>query len=99
MTAHMPSTHRDIAFGMVQEMPQAPQFRVSFVTFTSHPFERRLPSQSANPDSQAPTQTPSPQMGVGMWALGQAPPQPPQCLASVLVLTSQPLLGSPSQSA
>lgn len=99
MTAHIPSTHRDIAFGTVQEMPQEPQFRVSFVTLTSHPFDRRLPSQSANPVSQLPMQTPPPQAGVGTWVLGHEPPQVPQCLGSVAVFTSQPLVGSPSQSA
>ena len=81
-----------------QAVPQAPQCEVATRVSVSQPL-LALPSQSPNPVAQAATvHTPAAQAPV---ALGGAQPraQAPQWVALVRVSASQPLLGSPSQSA
>lgn len=79
-----------------QLLPQVPQFLVSVVTFTSQPLPRALPSQSTNPLLQAIWHLPALQLGVPLLLL-QVEPQPPQWVAVVLVLISQPFVGLASQ--
>ncbi len=78
-------------------MPHEEQCDTSFVKSTSQPFARES-SQSAKPALHVIWQTLFAQYGVPLIA-PHAVPQPPQLPASAEVLVSQPLLGSPSQSA
>lgn len=78
--------------------PHAPQLLASLVRLISQPFAA-FPSQSANPALHAAiAHFEAAHVSVALFVL-QGRPQPPQLLALVVVLTSQPLAGLPSQSA
>jgi hypothetical protein len=78
-------------------LPQAPQLLTSLVVLISQPL-LGLPLQLANGKGQNRPQVPKLQTGELFWPEGQVCPQPPQLLGLVRTLTSQPLLGLPSQS-
>ncbi len=80
-------------------MPQPPQLPVLVPVLISQPSVFLLLLQSAKPALQVPLHTPPLQVGEAMPLLEQTAPQPPQLLALVVVLTSQPLTGELSQSA
>ena len=82
-----------------QTDPQLPQLLALFVVLISQPSVFLLPLQSAKPALQVPVQTPAVQVGEAMPLLEQTVPQPPQLLALVAVLISQPLARLLSQSA
>jgi hypothetical protein len=63
----------------------------------SQPFDE-FESQSPQPEAHSMLQTPAVQTGVP-WVEGQMISQPPQLSVLVAVFVSQPLPGSPSQSA
>jgi len=89
-----------LATAVAQFVPHAPQFAVAVVRSTSQPFVRLSLSQSPKPLSHDPLQLPPLHVGEAMCELEHAMLQPPQWLACVFVLISQPfdrLL--PSQSA
>jgi len=64
----------------------------SFFVFVSQPFVSLLPSQSRNPETQVPLQTPAAQVRVAMLLLEQdwQPPHEFGSVAKLLVLRSQP---------
>jgi hypothetical protein len=68
-----------------------------FVVSISQPFAAWA-SQSENPAAHVIEQAPSAQVAEALF-VEQALPHPPQCAASVSVLTSHPSFGSPLQSA
>ena len=81
--------------GLVQLVPQPPQWLALFVVFVSQPLAG-LPSQLAKPLLQAGAQVPLAQATLPFGLL-HAMPQPPQWLVLELVFVSQPLLALPSQ--
>ena len=81
---------------LAQTCPHAPQLLGSLLMLVSQPLVRLLLSQSAKPGLQVPLQTPLAQLGV-MLLDEQTLPHPPQLLASVFRLVSQPLAGLPLQ--
>lgn len=81
--------------GLVQLLPQAPQFVLLLVVLTSQPL-LTLPSQLAKPGLHVGEHTPLEQ-AVPPLALVQVTLQPPQWLVFVKMLVSQPLIGLPSQ--
>jgi hypothetical protein len=94
--AHAPAAQAATPLGKVHALPQRPQWATSVAKVTSH--EAGLPSQSPKPAEQVVrVHTP----------IVQAAPAPgnehtvahvPQWLVSLRVFTSQPFIGSPSQS-
>lgn len=80
-----------------QTAPQAPQLFGSTARLNPQPL-LGLPLQLANGKGQNRPQVPELQTGEPFWPEGQVRPQPPQLLGLVRTLTSQPLLGLPSQS-
>ena len=85
-----------VPFAELQLVPQAPQFVTLLVTFASQPLLRALLSQLPKPALHAMLQLPALQLGVPLLVL-QAWPHPPQFVALVLMLTSQPFAAEPSQ--
>ena len=81
-----------------QTLPQAPQLLTSLETGNSQPSVSLLLLQSAQPVAQAPLQLLIAHVAV-TWFMEQVAMQAPQLATSLPVLTSQPLAGSPSQSA
>src|SRR5262249_2446611 len=80
----------------LQTWPQPPQCARLVLVLTSQPLAG-LPSQFAKPGAQAPRgQAPLTHVSPA-FARSQALLQPPQFGRPVLVLTSQPLAGFPSQ--
>lgn len=94
---HEPELQEAWPLLLLQALPQAPQFATFVLRFVSQPFAR-LPSQLAQGAVHRITQPPFTQPGVPLME-PQVVPQPPQLAGSVAVLTSQPVAGSPSQSA
>jgi hypothetical protein len=93
--AHWPPLH---PCPLEHGLPQLPQFFGSLFVSISHPSADLL-SQSANPAvHDAMAQLELLQMGVAL-AGAHVVPQPPQLLTSFVVLTSQPSVASPLQSA
>jgi hypothetical protein len=91
-----PATH---AVMPTQARPQAPQCAALVRVSVSQPLWGS-PSQSADPVAQVGTHTPAAQVLVGVVApVVHARPQAPQWAAVARVSASQPLRGSPSQSA
>ena len=82
-----------------QTLPQLPQLLELLVVFSSQPSIFLLLLQSPKPALQAPVHTLAVQVGEAMLLLEQTAPQPPQLLALVAVLISQPLARLLSQSA
>jgi hypothetical protein len=97
LTPHRPCTHQGVPLPAWQTLPQAPQWLTSLVTFFSRPFLRSS-SQSAKPSAHVIWQSPLEQYGVPFSA-PHVSPHFPQFAPSLLVFTSQPLSGWPSQSA
>ena len=96
--AQRPVEHVAVALGREHAVPHAPQFETSEPRLVSHPFAI-IASQSAKPALHAAmSQRPLMHAGVPFEALHRMP-QPAQFVGSLRVLTSQPLLASPSQSA
>ncbi len=95
---HRPDSQRARALSGAHREPQAPQSVRLICRSTSQPLTAS-PSQSPNPERQASTvhtprtQSPSAEAGA------QTAPQPPQSDSASRRLISQPLAGSPSQSA
>src|SRR5215510_6250308 len=79
-----------------QLWPQEPQWLMSIFKYTSQPLST-LSSQLANPAAHVILQVEPTQLGCPFTEL-HALLHAPQFQGSVLVLVSQPLLGSPSQS-
>jgi hypothetical protein len=79
----------------VHAVPQAPQFAVVLVRFTSQPVDAN-PSQLPKPALHEMEQVPVEQDAVPFVPL-QAAPHPPQFAADVFVFVSQPLTALPSQ--
>jgi hypothetical protein len=99
MTRQTPREHTGVAFGpAAHAVPHAPQLRRSVRVLASHPLPG-FPSQSAVPVAQPVTQRPAVHVAVIPVGAVQRIPQPPQCRRLVCVLTSQPLVATPSQSA
>jgi hypothetical protein len=92
-----PAAHRAPALGKEQAVPHAPQCRVLTRVSTSQPLAA-LPSQSPKPAAQVMAQAPA-LHDAAPFVDGHALPQRPQCAGALRVSTSQPLAGSPSQSA
>lgn len=89
-TAQLPELQLALPFATKHALPQAPQWLVLLLVFTSQPLPA-LPSQSAVGGTQElMPQTPFTQLGVAPPGLGQTLPHAPQWLTFVLVLTSQP---------
>jgi hypothetical protein len=79
-----------------QTTPQAPQFMLLLVVFTSHPLPGRV-SQFAKPELHTKVHWLLEHIGVAFWAGGHTVPQLPQLFASEVGFTSQPLPFMPSQ--
>ncbi len=92
-----PAAQRAPALGKEHAVPHAPQCKVFTRVSTSQPLAG-LPSQSPKPAAQVMAQTPALHEALP-FVDGQALPQRPQCAGALRVSTSQPLAGSPSQSA
>src|SRR5437762_3128532 len=71
-------------------LAQPPQLLASLMVLISQPSASLLLLQSAKPVLQAPLHTPAAQVGVEMLLLEHTLAQPPQLLASLLMLTAQP---------
>jgi hypothetical protein len=93
---HLPFTQFAVPPTWLQASLQLEQCVTSLVRSTSQPLARES-SQSAKPVLQLIWQALSAQNGVPLIA-AHGMLQPPQLLASVEVLVSQPFVGSPSQS-
>jgi hypothetical protein len=96
-TAHAPLVHAAVALGRLQTLPQAPQFAVLLPLSTSQPLAGLL-SQSRNDPVHAWSWQAPPVHTALALAMVQARLHAPQFALLVLVFTSQPLLGLPSQS-
>jgi len=86
----------------LQTLPQLLQFLGSLRVSTSQPSSLAPgsgPLQSAKPGLQVYTQSPPTQLRAELLVVWQAALQAPQCVGLVFRLTSQPVAGSPSQSA
>jgi hypothetical protein len=83
--------------GGAQALPQAPQWATVARVSVSQPLAL-IASQSPKPALQASSQRPAAHVPEALGLAAQAIPQAPQCAAAVMVLVSQPLAGSPSQS-
>jgi hypothetical protein len=94
--AQVPVAQVAEALAKAQTRPQAPQLRTSVCVSTSQPFAA-LPSQLPKPALHATPQAPDAQVAEAFARGGHTVPQAPQFAALVLVLTSHPLAGSPSQ--
>jgi hypothetical protein len=92
---HTPVVHAVDPLGLVQPLPQEPQFDRDVFVLTSQPVDAR-PSQFPNPVLQAMVHAPSEHPGEPFVPL-HADPQAPQCAALVSVLVSQPFTALPSQ--
>jgi hypothetical protein len=92
---HVPPTQLVVPLGFVQPMPQTPQLLALVLVLVSQPFAGLL-SQLPKPALQTGAQAPPEQLVVPL-ALVHGWPQPPQLLALVLVLASQPFDGLLSQ--
>jgi hypothetical protein len=93
----VPALHEAVPLLELQAAPHPPQFAALVFKFASHPFERALPSQSANGAVHTMLQVPLEQLAVPL-AVEQALPHPPQCWRLVFVFTSQPFVRAlPSQ--
>jgi len=88
VTAQAPAVQTAAALGRTQVRPHIPQLRASVPVAVSQPSEGSL-SQLEKPALQVMAQTPPVHDGVPL-VRPQATPQPPQLLASVLRLVSQP---------
>jgi hypothetical protein len=96
-TVQLLLVHVDVPFAAKQMVPQAPQLLGLFEVLTSQPSPA-LPLQSARGAVQLlMPQTPFTQFGCEPLPPGQTLPQIPQLLTLLLVLTSQPFAGLPSQ--
>src|SRR4051812_816361 len=93
ITSHAPLTQ---AFS--QANAHVPQWVTSFARSTSQPSAGSA-LQSPKPGSQTRTHFPAEQSGASWAAASQATPQAPQLSMLVESAPSQPLPGSPSQSA
>ena len=91
----MPEAHDGVALMVLQAAPQPPQFEVFVPRFVSQPLVA-VASQLPFGAAQAIEHAPLLQVGVPPAVL-QGVAQPPQCVASVSRLVSQPLLARPSQ--
>ena len=91
-----PPPHCAATLLLEQVAPQPPQLFASPFTLTSQPSTCLLPLQSAKPAVHAPLQTPAVHCCATLLP-EQTVPQPPQLFAELVVLTSQPLAGLPSQ--
>jgi hypothetical protein len=97
-TVHCEEAQPGVPFGAEHETPQPPQLAGSVVVKVSHPLTA-LSSQSAVPGVAQKEQPHVPVVHLGVQPEeGHTVEQPPQWLTSILVLTSQPLAGLPSQS-
>jgi hypothetical protein len=98
-TTHPPARHAAVAFGSMHPAPQAPQWAAVTWRSVSQPFEA-TPSQSPRVGAahMVRTHAPASQRAPAPGKLHR-PPHLPQCRALLRVSTSQPLAGSPSQSA
>jgi hypothetical protein len=97
LTPHNPFVHVAEPSVVSHTLPHVPQLLTSALVFFSQPLTV-LASQSEKPAVQVIWQAEATHEGVPL-VLGQTLPHVVQLLASMLVLTSQPLVGSPSQSA
>ena len=88
---HAPAAHVTVAFALAAHArPQPPQWSTLVTVFVSHPVIR-LPSQSAVPAAQLPTeQMPAMHVRVPLGGVGQTLRHTPQLLTSLTVPTSQP---------
>jgi hypothetical protein len=94
---HLPALQLGVPPAVGHTVPHALQLSVSDATEVSQPF-RGLLSQSLKPALHVIVQAEATQPGVPLIA-AQLFPHAVQLFASVLVFVSQPLVGSPSQSA
>jgi hypothetical protein len=93
----LPPLHPGVPFAPPQKTLQPPQLLGSALVGSSQPFAG-LPSQSLKPGLQVGVHTPAEH---ATWPFGfrHLFPQPPQSFGLVATSSSQPLFGSPSQSA
>ncbi len=95
---HVEATQVPVPPLWLHALPHAPQLLGSFVRLISQPLAG-FASQSAKPALQAATaHFEAAHVSVASFVL-HASPQPPQFFGSLVVLTSQPFAGLPSQSA
>lgn len=97
VTRHAPEEHDSVACGRSQIVSHAPQ-SVSARRFLSQPSDA-TPLQLPHPGLQPATVHTPPEHPDVPFGVTHAAPQPPQLAGSVVVVVSQPLLGSLSQSA
>jgi hypothetical protein len=96
---HDPAVHaRTTTLFDEQVRPHPPQLSGSPAVFFSHPSLSLSPLQSVQPGSHTPEQRPSVHVGVAMWMLEHAMPQPAQLLGSDVMFASHPSLRSWLQS-
>src|SRR5438045_3572886 len=91
-----PAVQAAVALASTHAWPQVPQLASVALRSVSQPLATLL-SQLPKPALQAIWQAPATQLAAP-FAVEQALPQAPQLVTLVLVLVSQPLVTSPSQS-
>jgi hypothetical protein len=96
-TPHTEAAHAGVALGRRQIAPHAPQWFGSDPSNDSQPLVG-MPSQSPRPALQVEAHCPITQLAAASVRAGHPAPQAPQCAALDASSTSQPLLGSLSQS-
>ena len=98
---HTPPVHAGTGTLLLEHATlHAPQFAGEPKTSCSQPFACLLPSQSAKPEAHGLVHTPAAHVTALTWLFEHATAHPPQLLASVASVTSQPFVCLlPSQSA